>query len=357
MTLLSVSDLRVTFDTDRGTVQALDGVDFEVERGETLCLVGESGSGKTIACESIPRLVPTPPGDLDGEIRFDGRDLLAATDAEVRSLRGDRIAHVFQNPQGALDPVYSIGEQLVEAVQIHRDVPTEQARQRAIRLLDRVGIPDPAERIDEYPHEFSGGMKQRVVIAMALATDPDLLVADEPTTAVDVTTQSQILDLLAELQDERGMAIVFVTHDLGVAAQIADRVVVMYAGEVMERGDVYDVFDRPAHPYTRALLDCLPRRDRDPEPIEGSFPDPTDPPDGCRFHPRCPHAVAECRDGGQPPLESVAEVANGTAEDGGTPEADRQDHCASCVYYDGDHDPAVVADGENETEEPEEDPR
>ena len=326
--LLSVSDLRVRFDTDRGVVRALDGVGFDVERGETVCLVGESGSGKTVACESLTRLVPTPPAELDGTVEFDGRDVLSLSDKQLRELRGDRIAHVFQNPQGALDPVYTVGEQLIEAIRIHRDVSKSAARDRAVGLLDRVEIPDPAERIDEYPHEFSGGMKQRVVVAMALAADPDLLVADEPTTALDVTTQAQILRLLGDVQDERDMAILFVTHDLGVVAQIADRVVVLYAGKVMERGGVEALFDHPAHPYTRALLDCLPRRGRSPTPIPGSLPDATAPPSGCRFHLRCPHAVDECRAGDQPAPESVAGAG----------------HSAACVFYDDDHDASVLDD-------------
>ena len=330
MTLLSASDLTVTFEADRGSVRALDGVDFAVERGETLCLVGESGSGKTVACETLTRLLPSTAA-AGGTVRFDGRDLLTVSEREIRGIRGDRIAHVFQNPQGALDPVYTVGEQIAEAIRIHRDTSKSAARTRAVSLLDRVGIPDPAERVDEYPHEFSGGMKQRAVIAMALATDPDVLVADEPTTAVDVTTQAGILELIRELQAERGMAVVFVTHDLGVVAQVADRVVVLYAGKVMERGSVGDLFDDPAHPYTEALLDCLPRRGRAPEPIPGDFPDPSDPPDGCRFHPRCVHAVDECRAGGQPPVVPA-----------GAP-----DHVASCVHYGEGGDPGVLAGGSN----------
>ncbi|USZ74812.1 ABC transporter ATP-binding protein [Halorussus vallis] len=353
--LLSVSDLRVRFRTDRGVVRALDGVDFRVDPGETLCLVGESGSGKTVACESLTRLVPTPPAELDGEVRFDGRDLLSAFDRRLRAVRGDRIAYVFQNPQGALDPVYTVGEQLMEAILIHRDVSKSAARSRSIRLLDRVGIPDPAERVDEYPHEFSGGMKQRVVIAAALAADPNLLVADEPTTALDVTTQAEILRLLGEIQREREMAVVFVTHDLGVVAQVADRVVVLYAGKVMERGGVEAIFDDPAHPYTRALLDCLPRRDRAPRPIPGSFPDPTDPPAGCRFHPRCPHAVADCRSGDQPP---EASVPGDDAEPVTSAEAETSasaDHVAACVYYDGDRDPAALDRGADAVSAPPDD--
>jgi len=320
--LLSVRDLHTQFDTEEGTVRAVDGVSFDVEPGETVCLVGESGSGKTVACESITKLIPTPPGAVTrGEVNFDGEDLASLSSKQLEEYRGGRIGHVFQNPQGSLDPVYTIGDQLVEAIQLHRDVPESAARERAIGLLDRVGIGDVTERIDDYPHQFSGGMKQRVVIAMALACDPDLLIADEPTTALDVTIQAQVLRLLDELQEERGMAMVFVTHDLGVVAEIADRVVVMYAGKVMETGDVYQVFENPSHPYTKALLRCLPGRGRALDTIGGTLPDPTDPPAGCRFHPRCPHAEPACREGGQPDFEDV----------GGN-------HDVSCVLYDDDHE-------------------
>jgi peptide/nickel transport system ATP-binding protein len=320
--LLSVQDLHTRFDTEDGTVRAVDGVSFDVQEGETVCLVGESGSGKTVACESITKLIPRPPGEIaDGAVNFDGEDLTELSGKALREYRGGRIGHVFQNPQGALDPVYTVGEQLIEAIQLHRDVPQAEARERAVDLLDRVGIGDVSERFDDYPHQFSGGMKQRVVIAMALACDPDLLIADEPTTALDVTIQAQVLRLLDELQDERGMAMLFVTHDLGVVAEIADRVVVMYAGKVMETGDVYQVFENPSHPYTRALLECLPGRGRALETIGGTLPDPTDPPDGCRFHPRCPHAVEECKTGEQPAFEDV----------GG-------EHDVSCVLHDETHD-------------------
>jgi peptide/nickel transport system ATP-binding protein len=316
--LLSVEDLQTQFDTEDGTVRAVDGVSFDVEAGETVCLVGESGSGKTVACESITKLIPRPPGEITGgAVHFDGEDLTELSGKALREYRGGRIGHVFQNPQGALDPVYTVGDQLIEAIQLHRDVPKSAARERAVDLLDRVGIGDVSERIDDYPHQFSGGMKQRVVIAMALACDPDLLIADEPTTALDVTIQAQVLRLLDDLQDERDMAMLFVTHDLGVVAEIADRVVVMYAGKVMETGDVYQVFENPSHPYTRALLDCLPGRGRALETIGGTLPDPTDPPEGCRFHPRCPHAVPECETGDQPAFEDV----------GG-------EHDVSCVLHD-----------------------
>ncbi|WP_232687405.1 ABC transporter ATP-binding protein [Halobacterium zhouii] len=320
--ILSVRDLHTQFHTDEGTVHAVDGVSFDVEPGETVCLVGESGSGKTVACESITKLIPTPPGEIaGGDVHFDGENLAELSSKELEEYRGGRIGHVFQNPQGALDPVYTVGEQLVEAIRLHRDVPKSAARERAVGLLDRVGIGDVRERIDDYPHQFSGGMKQRVVIAMALACDPDLLIADEPTTALDVTIQAQVLRLLDELQDERGMAMLFVTHDLGVVAEIADRVVVMYAGKVMETGDVYQVFENPSHPYTRALLKCLPGRGDALETIGGSLPNPTDPPSGCRFHPRCPHAVPECEAGDQPEFEDV----------GG-------EHDVSCVLHGTDHD-------------------
>ncbi|WP_049969095.1 ABC transporter ATP-binding protein [Haladaptatus cibarius] len=327
--LLSVSGLRTTFDTPRGTVTAVDGIDFDVHRGETVCLVGESGSGKTVACESITRLIASPPGDItDGRVVFDGQNVL---DCSSREIRGNKIAYVFQNPQNALDPVYTVGAQVAESVQFHQDVSDEGAKERAIDLLDRVGIPKAEVRSKDYPHEFSGGMRQRVVIAMALAGEPDLLIADEPTTALDVTIEAQILDLLRDLQDERDMAILFVTHDLGVVAEIADRVVVMYAGKVMERGDVRAIFDQPSHPYTQALLACLPGQGSGLQPIGGSMADPISPPAGCRFHPRCPHAIDACAQNGQPPLQGV-----------GT------DQKASCIFHRSDRDSSVVLDREAE---------
>ncbi|MFC4356682.1 ABC transporter ATP-binding protein [Halobium salinum] len=328
--LLVVEDLETRFRTDRGTVRAVDGVSFSVDRGETVCVVGESGSGKTVTGESLTRLVPSPPGEVvGGTIRFDGRDLRRLSESELESVRGNRIAHVFQNPQDALDPVYSVGWQIREAVTLHRDVSTSEARARAVDLLDRVGIPDASVRVDDYPHEFSGGMKQRVVIAMALAAEPDLLVADEPTTALDVTIQMQILRLLRDVQAEFDTALLLITHDLGVVAEVADRVVVMYAGKVMEEADVYELFDSPSHPYTRALLDCLPGRGEGARAIGGRLPDPTDPPDGCRFHARCPHAVEACRTGDQPPMVPAGDA----------------DHTVSCVYYQPGYDESVVTNG------------
>lgn len=320
--LLSVRDLQTRFRTPDGTVRAVDGVSFDVRAGETVCLVGESGSGKTITCESITGLVPTPPGEIDASaIRFDGQDLTALSERERRTHRGGRIGHVFQNPQDALDPVYTVGQQVRETIRLHRDVSRGEARDHAVELLTRVGIGNAKERMAEYPHQFSAGMKQRVVVAIALAGDPDLLIADEPTTALDVTVQRQLLRLLADLQDEREMAMLFVTHDFGVVAEIADRVVVMYAGHVVETGPVAHLFEQPAHPYTAALLKCLPGRGTRFETIGGSLPDPTDPPDGCRFHPRCPHAVDACRRGSQPTFHTEA-----------------AGHDVSCVLYGPDHE-------------------
>ena len=324
--LLTVEGLTTKFTTDNGTLTAVDGIDFEIERGETLCLVGESGSGKTVASESITRIVPTPPGEVTGSVRFDGQEITSMSESELKGIRGGRIAHVFQNPQDALNHCYTVGWQIVEAIQTHEpDVSKQEARERAVELLNDVGVANAAARLDDYPHEFSGGQKQRVMIAMALVTNPDLLIADEPTTALDVTVQAQILNLLEELQEEYNMSILFVTHDLGVVAGIADQVVVMYAGKVMERGTVHEIFDNPSHPYTRALLECLPGKARSAEGIPGSLPSPINPPDGCRFAPRCDYAVEECRAGDQPPEEPLSES-----------------HAVSCIHYQQGYDPSVV---------------
>ncbi|PSP67447.1 peptide ABC transporter ATP-binding protein [Halobacteriales archaeon QH_8_67_27] len=331
--LLTVENLRTTFDTDNGTLVAVDGVDFSVREGETVCIVGESGSGKTVATESVTRLVPTPPGTVEGTARFRGQDLLSMDDKQLRSIRGNNIAHIFQNPQEAMNHCYSVGWQIVEAVQAHEDVSDAEARSRAVELLDRVGIANASSRFDDYPHEFSGGQKQRAMIAMALVGNPDLLIADEPTTALDVTVQAQILRLLDELQDEYGMGVLLVTHDLGVVAEIADRIVVMYAGKAMERGSVYDIFEQPSHPYTQALMRCLPGKGKSTGGISGTLPDPTDPPDGCRFAPRCEHAVDECTIGDQPD-----EIEH------------RADHSVSCIYYGRGYDSAVVRDRNLETD-------
>jgi len=334
--LLAVEGLRTTFETETGELVAVDGIDFEVRRGETVCLVGESGSGKTVAVESIARLIDQPPGRIEGSVRFRGEELTDLSDEELRPYRGASIAYVFQNPQDALNHCYTIGWQLIEAIRVHEDVSTSAARARAIDLLDTVGIPDPASRIAEYPHQFSGGEKQRVMIAMALVTEPDLLVADEPTTALDVTIQADILQLLEELKATYGMGVLFVTHDLATVSEIADRVVVLYAGKVMERGGVLDLFEHPAHPYTRRLLACLPGWSGGADPVEGaerggiagSLPDPNDPPDGCRFAPRCAYAEPACTTGDQPPEVDL----------GG-------DHLVSCIHYDAGDDPSVLTDG------------
>ncbi len=334
--LLDVRDLKTHFHTDDGTLRAVDGVSFDVEEGETVCIVGESGSGKSVTSESITRIIPIPPGEIvGGQVIFDGMDLTTMSSKELQKVRGNRISHVFQNPQGALNPVYTIGTQISEALRIHREVTKAEARERAVDLLDRVGIPDAGQRVDEYPHQFSGGMKQRAVIAMALACQPDLLIADEPTTALDVTIQAQILRLLKDLQDEFGMSVIFVTHDLGVVAEIADRVVVMYAGKVMERGDVYDVFENPSHPYTEALLRCRPGQGSAREAIPGSLPSMIDPPPGCRFAPRCPHAIEDCREGDQPRLEPTTS----------------EEHVASCVFHQDGYDSTVVTEGQTDFSE------
>jgi peptide/nickel transport system ATP-binding protein len=328
--LLSVSNLHTYFDTDEGTVHAVDGVSFTVHPGETVAIVGESGSGKTVTSESITRLFKSPPGDIpEGSIQFDGQEVTTMSEEELKQLRGGRVSHIFQNPQGALNPVYTVGWQLREAISLHQDVSKEEATDRAIELLTQVGIPEASARMEDYPHELSGGMKQRVMIAIALACEPDLLIADEPTTALDVTIQAQILKLLRRLQAEREMAILFITHDLSVVAEIADRVVVMYAGKVMERGSVMDVFENPSHPYTRALLECLPGRGN-AGGIPGTLPSVTDPPDGCRFAERCPHTVSACRQGDQPTLHETAEP----------------DHDVSCVHFGPDGDPSVVFNSE-----------
>ncbi|WP_152040338.1 ABC transporter ATP-binding protein [Salinigranum salinum] len=352
--LLEVRDLHTRFRTDDGVVRAVDGVSFSVDRGETVCLVGESGSGKTVASESITRLIRTPPGEIDGEISFEGRDLATLSNEELTEVRGGDIAHVFQNPQGALNPVYTVGWQLIEAVRLHDDVSKEAARERALELLDRVGIPDATARFSDYPHEFSGGMKQRVVIAMALASNPKLLIADEPTTALDVTIQAQILRLLVELQEEFDMSILLITHDLGVVAEVADRVIVLYAGKVMETAGVYDLFDRPSHPYTRALLGCLPGRGGRMHSIGGTLPDPTDPPPGCRFAERCPHAVDACVEGDQPPLYDVTDGRDAASapETTGSADGPDVDHRVSCVHFGPGGDPSVVLADADTTDGP-----
>ena len=321
--LLSVESLTTHIETDRGTIHAVDDVDFTVDRGEIVCLVGESGSGKSVTCDSLTGIVPQPPATIvDGRVVFDGVDLIGASESERRRFRGNRIAHIFQNPQQALDPVYTVGDQIVEAITIHEDVSDGHARERAISLLREVGIPRAASRIDEYPHEFSGGMRQRVAIAIALAADPDLLIADEPTTAVDVTVQARLIELFRQLRDEE-TSILLITHDLRVVSSLADRVLVMFGGTIVERGPVADVFERPAHPYTQDLFgsyDALSRR----ESRSARNEIPTD---GCRYRRECPHAVDACANGEQPEFFAVGHS---------------RDHVVSCVHYGPEADPEQV---------------
>ena len=308
MAVLEVKDLRTSFRTDDGIVQAVDGVTFSVERGETLGIVGESGCGKSVTCLTIMGLNNRRNTTSSGEARFNGENLLELSPRRLRDLRGNDVAMIFQDPMTSLNPVHSIGKQLVEAVLLHRDVTKRDARLRALELLKAVGIPRAERRLDDYPHQFSGGMRQRVLIAMALINEPDLLIADEPTTALDVTTQAQILTLMKTLQDEFETAIIMITHDLGVVAEVADDVVVMYAGKVVEEGTVDEIFTRPHHPYTWGLLGSLPRIDADVErlvQIQGQPPSLLNPPKGCRFHPRCPYVMDVCKSA-QPALAPVS---------------------------------------------------
>jgi peptide/nickel transport system ATP-binding protein len=296
--LLEVRDLRTSFRTDDGIVKAVDGVTFSVEKGKTLGIVGESGCGKSVTCLTIMGLNNRRNTTSSGEALFNGENLLEMSPRRLRDLRGEDIAMIFQDPMTSLNPVHSIGKQLVEAVMLHRDVTKRDARLRALELLKAVGIPRAERRVDDYPHQFSGGMRQRVMIAMALINEPDLLIADEPTTALDVTTQAQILKLMTTLQSEFDTAIIMITHDLGVVAEIADDVVVMYAGKVAEEGTVDEIFTRPHHPYTWGLLGSLPRIDADVErlvQIQGQPPSLLNPPKGCRFHPRCPYVMDICK--------------------------------------------------------------
>src|SRR5205085_4067804 len=299
MALLEVNDLKTYFQTDDGIVKAVDGVSFSVEKGKTLGIVGESGSGKSVTCHTILGLNSKKNTITRGEALFNGEELLTAGSRRLREIRGNDIAMIFQDPMTSLNPVHSIGAQLVEAVQLHRDVSKKVARARAVELLKAVGIPRAERRVDDYPHQFSGGMRQRVMIAMALVNDPDLLIADELTTALDVTTQAQIMTLITRLQDDFGSAIIMITHDLGVIAEIADDVVVMYAAKVAEHAPVGELFKRPHHPYTWGLMGSLPRLDADVErlvQIQGQPPSLLRPPTGCRFHPRCPYVMPICKE-------------------------------------------------------------
>jgi peptide/nickel transport system ATP-binding protein len=299
MALLEVHDLKTEFVTDDGIVGAVDGVSFSVEKGKTLGIVGESGSGKSVTCLTIMGLNPKRTARSSGTALFNGEDLLSASPKRLREIRGNEMAMIFQDPMTSLNPVHSIGHQLVEAVLLHNDeISKTRAKARAVEALKAVGIPRAESRVDDYPHQFSGGMRQRVMIAMALINNPDLLIADEPTTALDVTTQAQILKLMNELQERFGSAIIMITHDLGVIAEVADEVVVMYAGKIQEHSDVNAIFSEPQHPYTWGLLGSLPRLDENTErlaQIPGQPPSLLRPPSGCRFHPRCAYVMDVCR--------------------------------------------------------------
>jgi oligopeptide transport system ATP-binding protein len=307
--LLEVSDLHVEFRTDYGVVHAVNGIDFTLDEGETLAILGESGSGKSVSAQAIMGIIDSPPGFVTrGSVRYRGEDMLRMSQRRRRSLRGENIAMIFQDALTSLNPVFRVGWQIAEMYRVHHGTSKAEARQAAIELMERVRIPSARERVDAYPHEFSGGMRQRVMIAMALALDPDILIADEPTTALDVTVQAQIMDLLADLQAENRMGLILITHDLGVVADVSDRIGVMYAGKIVETGTVYDVYHRPAHPYTLGLMHSIPRVDQKGgalDPIKGAPPNLMAIPPGCSFHPRCPFARERCTSD-EPPLYDVA---------------------------------------------------
>ena len=308
--VLNVKDLRTQFFTQDGVVQAVNGITYELNEGETLGIVGESGCGKSVSVMSLMRLIPMPPGKIvGGEALFEGRDLMKISDDEMRSVRGNKIAMIFQDPMTSLNPVLTIGQQVSEALELHLGMSKSEGRQRTIELLQMVGIPLAADRVDDYPHQFSGGMRQRVMIAMGLSCNPQVLIADEPTTALDMTIQAQIVELVKKLRDEIGMAIIWITHDLGVVAGLADRVAVMYAGFIVEEAPVKDLYGDPRHPYTLGLLGSLPRLDEERgrrlTSIEGLPPDLIALPPGCPFYERCNYRVDRCQ-AENPPLEFVA---------------------------------------------------
>ncbi len=297
-TLLEIKNLKTYFFTHEGTVKAVDGVSFKINLGETLGIVGESGSGKSVTALSVMKLIPHPPGKIvNGEIYFEGKDILKLDDKEVRKIRGKKISMIFQEPMTSLDPVFTIGHEIGEAIQLHQGLSKEEARKKSIEILKIVGIPDVEKRIDNYPHELSGGMRQRVMIAMALSCNPTLLIADEPTTALDVTIQAQILRLINELKDKFGASVMLITHDLGVIAEMCDNVAVMYAGHIVEYTDVYTLFSNPLHPYTKGLSKSIPRMNVETEHLDaipGIVPNLLDLPSGCPFHPRCDFSFKRC---------------------------------------------------------------
>ena len=296
MSLLKIEDLVIQYVTDDGTVHAVNGIDLELDEGDTLGLVGETGAGKTTTALGVLRLVPDPPGKIvGGHIYYKGEDIMEKSEAQMRKIRGGEISMIFQDPMTALNPVLKVGDQIAEVIHLHGDCSRTEAMGRALEMLEMVGI--PRERASDYPHQFSGGMKQRVVIAIALACNPKLLLADEPTTALDVTIQAQVLEMMNELKQKFGTSIIFITHDLGVVAETCDKVAIMYAGEIVEYGTLQHIFNEVAHPYTKGLFGSLPSLDKDVHrlnPIEGLMPDPANLPDGCKFHPRCPMATTTC---------------------------------------------------------------
>ncbi len=297
--ILKVENLKTYFHTEDGIVKAVDGVSFELYEGETLGIVGESGSGKSVTSLTVMRLLDEKARIEGGKVIFNGKNLLELSEQEMQKIRGNDIAMIFQEPMVALNPVYTIGDQIMEAIILHQEVKESEARKITIELLRKVGIPEAEKRIDQYPHQLSGGMRQRAMIAMALSCKPSILIADEPTTALDVTIQAQILDLMKELQQEYGMALIMITHDMGVIAEVADRVAVMYAGKVVEYGEVEEIFTKPKHPYTYALLSSIPRLDVEQQKLKsipGNVPDPLNFPPGCRFHPRCEFAQEKCKE-------------------------------------------------------------
>jgi peptide/nickel transport system ATP-binding protein len=333
--LLEVKNLETHFPTRAGLVRAVNDVSFTLDRGELLGLVGESGCGKSITALSIMRLIAPPGKTVGGEIMFEDKNLLALSNAEMRAIRGDDIAMIFQDPMTSLNPVYTVGEQIAEALRLHRKLSRKAAREAAIKAMSEVAIPDPARRASDYPHQLSGGMRQRVMIAMALACDPKLLIADEPTTALDVTIQAQILELLDELRKTRELAVLLITHDLGVVAEVADRVAVMYTGKIVEESPVEELFARPKHPYTEGLLRSVPKLTAEHviklerlETIEGTVPSPTNLPPGCHFAPRCTYRMQRCV-AGEIPLYPIGDEVT-----------------ARCVLY----DPAVLGEGGRATQ-------
>jgi len=334
--VLSVRDLQTVFRTDRETIRAVDGIDLDVYEGETVGLVGESGSGKSVTARSIMGLIEEPGEVLPGSsIRFKGRETTELSAGQYQELRGNGIGMVFQDPLSSLNPVFTVGNQIRETLKVNRGLTGEAARETAIDLLEAVSIPDAARRLDEYPHEFSGGMRQRAVIAMMLACDPDLLICDEPTTALDVTIQAQILELLSDLQEERGLSLLFITHDMGVIADVTDRVNVMYAGEIVEKAPTVELFENPRHPYTRGLLEAIPGQHADEDrlrTIEGEVPTPNEPASHCRFAPRCPEEFRDCTEV-HPQLVETADGRPSGSATGDDRSRGAPTHTAACLLY------------------------